>query len=131
MNIRQTRKQRRVTNNTNHNETKKFGGKKMKKRINKKRPKPPIVFGHIYSPTCGFCVMMKEEWAKLCSKTKIPIRDIGDNYDENVAIFNKEYGSDLVFSNFPTIFRLKKRNGSVEYYTGDRTVNKMRKWLYS
>lgn len=94
--------------------------------------KRPVLFGHIYSNSCGHCVHMQPEWDKLCRQVKdVQLRDIGDNYDSEIANINQTFGTNIQYSGFPTIFRVVEPNKPVEYYQGERTAPMMKQWLYS
>ena len=113
--------------------------KTIRKRSRHNKPKKntqtsniPIIYGHVYSESCGHCIAMDEEWKKLCVEVKdIELKDIGDNYDENVESLNREYQTDLTFEGFPTIFKLMKQGLPIQYYMGERSAKMMKEWLYS
>jgi thiol-disulfide isomerase/thioredoxin len=96
-------------------------------------PPRPIVFGHIYSNHCGYCIELKPHWKQLCSEVNdIPVRDIEATEEkEELPIFNETYDGDLINQGYPTIYRMKAHGQPVEYYQGPRTVPEMKKWLYS
>lgn len=101
-----------------------------KKKTQKKRNRiiPPVLYGHIYSDMCGHCIDMQPEWDKLIPSIKnIQLVDIDDNYEEEVNRINAQYGTDLTYEGFPTIFKLKKKNGPIEYYKNERTAISMKK----
>jgi len=112
-------------------------GKLKRKKLHKKRTLklkqklPAVVFGHVYSDQCGYCRNMQNDWDNLRAKTKVPLYDIGDDYENKIKSFNTKYNTDLKYSGFPTIFRLKKHHDTVEYYNGNRTTNSMLQWLHS
>ena len=119
-----------------------LGGKK-KKRNRRKTKRTMMrrakVFGRVYSDSCYFCNAMKEEWEKLMNairtkQTGVLLKDIGENYDENIQILNKEYTVKLEANGLPTIFRIMQNADnrySLEYYNGERTSISMMKWLNS
>lgn len=92
----------------------------------------PLVYGHIYSDQCGHCIHMKPEWNKVCNKINdVQLRDIGHNYETEVANLNNEYRTDLKYEGFPTIYRITKKNHPVQYYQGERTAPMIEQWVYS
>uniref|UniRef100_A0A6C0CNJ7 Thioredoxin domain-containing protein n=1 Tax=viral metagenome TaxID=1070528 RepID=A0A6C0CNJ7_9ZZZZ len=122
--------------NTKYNKkSKRLTQKRNKKKKTQKKQNRiiiPVLYGHIYSDMCGHCVAMQEEWNKLTLSVKnIILLDIGDNYEENVNQINTQYGTDLKYEGFPTIFKLKKKNGPIEYYKNERKAVNMKKWLYA
>lgn len=119
------------------------GRRKKRNRRKTKNAKPvqmrAKVFGRVYSNSCYFCNAMKEEWEKLTNvirtkQTGVILKDIGENYDENIQILNKEYTVTLEANGLPTIFRIMQNADnrySLEYYKGERTSISMMKWLNS
>ena len=102
------------------------------KRQSHKKPKL-VVYGKIYANWCGHCRSMEMDW-KILEKKMLPVRSANiesEEKDAKVAEFNKTHRTNLALQNgFPTIFRLKKVGGSVEYYQGgDRSEASLRKWL--
>ena len=98
------------------------------------KPEHLIVFGHVYSDECGYCQNMKPAWKELVTEMKplgVPICDIGENYDTEIANFNQTYNTQLETAGYPTIFRLTRHSPQVDYYRGERTHPSMREWLYS
>ena len=75
---------------------------------------------------------MDEEWKKLSRKVKdIELKDIGENYEENVESINREFQTNLTFEGVPTIFKLINHGLPMQYYTGERSAKLMKEWLYS
>jgi len=111
--------------------------KKTKKtRTHQKKKKYPSAYGHVYSTECGHCINMQEDWDNLTNEVKevnnaIELIDISENRQENVDEMNKKYHTDLKFSGFPTIFKVIQKKTPVQYYTGDRSTENMKKWLFS
>lgn len=131
MAIRRTRKARNGKKYRNKRNVKKTLRKRAR---HNKVPKSniPIIYGHVYSESCGHCIAMDGEWKKLCEKVKdVKLKDIGDNYDQNVENLNHEYQTDLTYEGFPTIFKLMKQGLPMQYYTGERSAELIKKWLYS
>ncbi len=94
----------------------------------------PLVYGYIYSDSCGFCKKMKKDWTEVneqCNKKGITSKNIGINYDTEVAKFNEAHpNANLEYSGFPTIFRLEKEGDPVQYYNNpDRTSSALMKWV--
>jgi len=94
----------------------------------------PIVYGYIYSDLCGFCKKMENDWKEVneqCNNKGITSKNIGKNYDTEVANFNEEHpNANLQYSGFPTIFRLEKEGEPVQYYNNpDRTSSALIRWV--
>ena len=105
---------------------------KKKTKGKKRSTKKPLVFGHVYSSQCGHCINMQQEWDNMCNEVKdIKLRDIGNNYEDEVTSLNTEYNTDLKYEGFPTIFKIIKRDTPVQYYYGERTSPSMKNWLYT
>jgi thiol-disulfide isomerase/thioredoxin len=104
--------------------------KKIVKKTLKRKPKP-VVFGHVYSTSCGHCINMQSEWDKVCQdlKRKHVLHDIGDNYESKISEFNQKYNTNLAYSGFPTIFRIRSVSRPVEYYNGERRKEPMKRWI--
>ena len=108
---------------------------KKRKNITLKNRKKPIVFGYVYSATCGYCISMKNEWNKLKKDKdviKLKNNDIGDNYPFKINTFNKKYRTDLKVEGVPTIFKLDKKGNNIEYYPSMLPKRKglIKKWLF-
>ena len=124
---------------------KRYGGSRSRSRIRKRRTKKtrthkkkyPCAYGHVYSTECGHCINMQEAWDNLTNEVKevnnaIELIDISENHQKNVDEMNKKYHTDLKFSGYPTIFKvIKKKKTPIQYYTGDRSKEDMKKWLFS
>lgn len=94
----------------------------------------PLVYGYIYSDSCGFCTKMKKDWEEVnkeCNKKGITSKNIGNNYETEVAHFNEAHpNANLEYSGFPTIFRLEKEGEPIQYYNNpDRTSSALIKWV--
>jgi len=101
--------------------------RRRKQKKTRKRQKP-LVFGHVFSTQCGHCSSMQDDWTALCHemRNKGTLIDIGDDYSNQVLHFNQTYKTNLEYDGFPTIFKFKNK---IEYYNGERTKSKMKKWL--
>ena len=97
----------------------------------KNRRKSSVIFGHVYSNGCGHCINMQGEWDKVCDrlKQKHILHDIGDDYENKISQFNQKYNTNLSYTGFPTIFRLRKNSKPIEYYNGERQMKPMLKWI--
>lgn len=94
-----------------------------------------VVYGKIYATWCGHCRAMEHDWKRL-EKKMHPLKCVNiesEEKDHKVAEFNRNYRTNLALQNgFPTIFKLKKVGGSVEYYSGgERTETALSAWLSS
>lgn len=81
-------------------------------------PNKPIVYGHVFSNSCGHCVDMQPDWDKLVKKIDkdIELFDIGKDHSQQVRQFNDRFNSTLNFDGFPTVFKLNGQSQPVEYY---------------
>ena len=98
-----------------------------------KRSSKIVAYGKIYANWCGHCKAMEHDWARLEKKMRhLKCVNIeSEEKDHKVAEFNRNYRTNLALQNgFPTIFKLKKVGGSVEYYQGgERTEGALSAWL--
>ena len=127
-------KKRRPTNKRRKTQrTKNTRKYRLKKPIHKKHAKKPIAYGHVFSTECGHCINMQGDWDKLKKEVgnDIELLDISNNHQEQVNSVNASFQTDLKFSGFPTIFKIKHKKAPTEYYQGERTFEFMEKWLYS
>ena len=107
--------------------------KRIRRNRNIKRKQTlPVLYGHIFSDQCIHCINMQSAWDRLINEVKnIELRDINDNYEYQVQNINKEFNCNLTYEGFPTIFKLKKNGGMIEYFAQERTYENMLSWLYS
>ena len=125
---RKTSRNKKIFRKKNRNTARKK--KQLKRKTSKQVSFLPIAYGHIFSSQCIHCIQMQPEWDKLVQQVKnIELRDIGDNYEENVLNVNKEFNCNLQFNGVPTIFKIMQ-GGIVEYYYKERTCEAMKVWLY-
>lgn len=120
--------------------TRRFHKKRFHKKGNKKTQKnhkktPLVVFGKIYATWCGHCRAMETDWSRLEKKMR-PLKCVNiesEEKDHKIAEFNKKHKTNLQLkAGFPTIFKLKKIGGQVEYYEGgDRSHDALHNWLKS
>ena len=95
-----------------------------------------IAYGKIYADWCGHCQNLnRDHWPAVEKKIggSIKCYNISDkNQEKECAEFNEKYNTDLKLQGgYPTIFKLKKHGGKVEYYNGERTSVKIIDWLTS
>ena len=97
--------------------------------------KMPIVYGRIHADWCGHCVSMAPDWNNLMGLMNqrhyyVKNNDI-EEQEKNTKIpqFKEMYGVELVANGYPTIFKLYKKGGPIEYYEGPRTKDAIYKWL--
>jgi hypothetical protein len=109
--------------------------KKLFRKTHKKQIKTSnslVAYGKIYATWCIHCKNMMNEWTILEQKMA-PIH--GHNFEsanKDILIdeFNRKYKTDLRKDvGFPTIFKLTKIGGSVEYYKGPRNAISIMRWL--
>ena len=79
---------------------------------------PPIVYGHLFSTSCGHCNDMQPAWDGLKQDigSDIELCDIGNDHSDQVRQFNDRFHSTLNFDGFPTVFKLAQQGKPVEYY---------------
>jgi len=88
------------------------------KKLSEETNSVPIVYGHVYSNSCGHCVNMQKDWDNLVNDigNQVELYDIGEDHSTQVRQFNDHFDSTLNFSGFPTVFRLSQQGNPVEYY---------------
>ena len=128
-NSKKPRSKHRVNNKRKHT-----------RRIKRNFPKNDKIklFGRVFSQGCVHCVAMGAEWKKIIEferkKQTPPMKDIGDNYDDEIKSINDQYDTKLEAIGLPTIFRIKElspNNFDVEYYNSERTAISIMKWVWS
>ena len=91
--------------------------------------KSPLIVKY-YSPTCGSCIGMQDEWEKLCE-------DLEKNYHGEVVVANVDpsgrdaldnYDIHTDIDGYPTILYLVKGK-KVSEFEGDRTHENMLQWI--
>ena len=91
--------------------------------------KSPLIVKY-YSPTCGACIGMQDEWEKLCE-------DLEKNYHGEVVVANvdpsgrdalDEYDIHTDIDGYPTILYLVKGKKKSEF-EGPRTHENMLEWI--
>lgn len=109
--------------------------KNKSRRFRKTQHKKPklVVYGKIYANWCGHCRAMENDW-NILEKKMLPLQCVNiesEEKDHKIAEFNQQYRTNLALQNgFPTIFKLKKVGGTMEYYQGgDRTEYALSAWL--
>lgn len=112
--------------------------KKRKSRVKRTTPHKIVLFGRVFSDTCGFCRAMKDEWAIILgmveAKETPPMKDIGANWDDEIKSINDQYNTTLEAIGLPTIFRIKEispNEFNVEYYKSERKADMIMKWVRS
>lgn len=104
-------------------------------RKEKHRSSKIVAYGKIYANWCGHCKSMEQDWNRLEKKMRhLKCVNIeSEHKDHKIATFNKKHKTNLALQNgFPTIFKLKKVGGQVEYYSGGvRTESALSAWLSS
>lgn len=115
----------------------KFNRKKSSRKRKLRKPKRDRIklFGRVFSDNCGYCVAMRDEWKKITELSeKPPMKDIGDNYDEEIKRINDQFNTTLTAAGLPTIFRIIEISSNkfeVDYYKSERTAEKILKWVRS
>ena len=98
---------------------------------NKKQTK--IILGKVFAPWCGHCVELAPIWESLKKdnrmKNYVHFIDINNeeyNSKNKIAEVNRKYNIKLEVNGFPTIFKIK--NGKIEYFQEERTLNNIIEW---
>jgi thiol-disulfide isomerase/thioredoxin len=89
-----------------------------------------IIIGKIYANWCGHCQSLKPEWNKMkkqIKKSNVQIIEIEENQIHKLNKFKKRF-PELQVNGYPTIFKIYP-NRHIEYYTGNRIVSDMTKWV--
>jgi thiol-disulfide isomerase/thioredoxin len=111
------------------------------KKINKN-----VTVGLIFAPWCGHCQRLEPEWKlmkdnlkgnKLYKTGKLEVVELDGSSEEKRAEFDSKMlelnsrlkNNKIEANGFPTIFKVM--SGNLEYYTGERTNEEMRKWALS
>lgn len=132
---------------------KKRSGTRAKKRpvhkkhniTHKRKPQITVVYGKLYSNTCGHCIVLKSTWKKLDNhfehynrkfphshtvykKVDVESADLGVGIAEtnNTYLSNSPTKIESPMG-FPTIFRIY--DGKLEYFNGNRDYNTLLRWF--
>jgi hypothetical protein len=80
---------------------------------------------------------MEPAWKQIEEQNKLKpsgpmLFDIeSEELDDKKNEFAQTYQSTLTHNGYPTIYKLYKKGGSIEYYEGDRSEHAIQKWLFS
>jgi hypothetical protein len=89
------------------------------------------VVGKLYMVGCGHCDALVKPWNEMKKRVEKKVMVAGDiERAENNKLdeLNKQYRSNVeVQGGYPTIYKIK-HGGKVEYYNGERTVQKLARW---
>ena len=89
------------------------------------------IIGKIYANWCGHCQSLKPEWYNMKKMLKnknnhFQFVEIEESQQQKLNNFKKRFPQ-LEINGYPTIFKITA-NKSIEYYTGNRITNDMKKW---
>ena len=111
---------------------------KKNRRNNKtqKNIKNHVIVGVVHAKWCGHCQVLMPKWRVFKNQLKnnkqitiIDIEDADPKKDSQIADLNLKINDKSVTiqaNGFPTIFKIK--NGILEYYSGNRDSNSLKKW---
>jgi thiol-disulfide isomerase/thioredoxin len=117
----------------------------LKRKSTKKKPQkkvtfktsPEYIYGKIYATWCGHCQVLEPEWKKV-EESLYPNKSINIESAESEKLirdFNTHYTKKLKINvylkanGYPTIFKLNKIGGNVEYYEGNRSHGEILDWI--
>ena len=89
------------------------------------------IYGKIYATWCGHCQVLEPEWKKV-EESLYPHKSHNIESvesDQLISQFNSKYNTTLESKGYPTIFKLNKIGGSVEYYEGNRSHGEIVNWI--
>ena len=92
----------------------------------------PIIIGKVYADWCGHCQALKPKWEqlkKILPKGRVQIVEIEEAETDKRAQFEKTHKKTINVSGYPTIFKIV--NGKIEYYSGPREPEDMKRWVLS
>ena len=92
----------------------------------------PIIIGKVYADWCGHCQALKPKWEQLkqiLPKGRVQTVEIEETETDKRAEFEKKHKKTINVSGYPTIFKIV--NGKIEYYSGPREPEDMKKWVLS
>lgn len=90
------------------------------------------IIGKIYANWCGHCNSLKPEWYKMKKMLKhknknIQFIEIEEGQQQKLDKLKNRFPK-LEINGYPTIFKITA-NKNIEYYTGNRITNDMKKWI--
>ena len=92
----------------------------------------PIIVGKVYADWCGHCQTLKPKWEQLkeiLPKGRVQTIEIEETETDKRAKFEKKYKKTINMRGYPTIFKMV--NGKIEYYSGPREPEDMKRWVLS
>lgn len=92
----------------------------------------PIIIGKVYADWCGHCQALKPKWEKLkqiLPKGRVQTIEIEEAETDKRAEFEKKHKKTINVRGYPTIFKIV--NGKIEYYSGLREPEDMKRWVLS
>ena len=92
----------------------------------------PIILGKVYANWCGYCEELKPKWEQLkqiLPKGRVQTVEIEEAETDKRAKFEKTHKKTINVSGYPTIFKIV--NNKIEYYSGPRELEDMKRWVLS
>jgi thiol-disulfide isomerase/thioredoxin len=128
-------------NNQNNIQLEEIGGKHTKHQrpdtslSNSSKKQNTVIFGKVYADWCGHCKALEKEWdhmkknihKKGKNKHIVFVQINEKNMGTELRKIETDNGVTIHVSGFPTLFRIE--NGTVKYYNGERTSDKMSEWF--
>jgi thiol-disulfide isomerase/thioredoxin len=91
------------------------------------------IVGKVYANWCGHCQELAPKWAILkkgLPKNRFEFIEIEESESNKRSNFENRIKKQLKVNGYPTIFKIRP-NGPVEYYSGERTPEDMKRWALS
>ena len=93
---------------------------------------PSIIIGKVYANWCGHCQDLKPKWQSLkriLPKGRVQFVEIEESEKNKRSQFEKKHNKTLNVNGYPTIFKIV--NNKIEYYSGPREPEDMKRWVLS
>ena len=91
-----------------------------------------IIVGKVYADWCGHCQALKPKWEQLkqiLPKGRVQTVEIEESETDKLSQFEKDHKKTISVNGYPTIFKIV--NNKIEYYSGPREPEDMKRWVLS